>query len=160
MTMTQKDLGKALLKLGVTELSGLPDAREQTWRILERDRRRVRLLTGMTIGAWLLSTLLIFTVLVAFGFLFPRVAKLRMDVEQGKVTQDQGEQLRNSHDLGLMKGTLVIALSVAALTFAAICTVMLNLTTRRATLRQINASLLEISAQLKELRSPPSRSPG
>jgi hypothetical protein len=34
------------------------------------------------------------------------------------------------------------------------------LTTRRATLRQINASLLEISTQLKELRSPPSRSPG
>ena len=157
--MTQKDLGKALLRLGATELAGLPDVREQTWMILERDRRRVRRLAGLTIGAWLLSTVLIFTVLVAFGFLFPRVAKLRMDVEQGKVTQDQREQLRHEHDLGLMKGTLLIAFSVAALTFAALCTVLLNLATRRATLRQINASLLEISDQLKELRSSAARHP-
>ena len=74
--MTQKDLGKALLRLGVTELSGLPDVREQTWSILERDRRRVRRLTVMTVAAWLLSTVLILTVLVAFGLLFPSVAKL------------------------------------------------------------------------------------
>jgi hypothetical protein len=120
--------------------------------VLERDRRRVRRLACLTLGAWLVSTLLIFTVLVAFGLLFPQVAKLRMDVEQGKVTQDQREQLRNAHDLGLMKGTLLIAFSVAALTFAALCTVLLNLSTRRATLRQINASLVEISEQLKELR--------
>jgi hypothetical protein len=157
--MTQKDLGKVFLRLGVTELSGLPDVREQTWTILERDRRRVRRLTGITIGAWLLSTVLIFTVLVAFGFLFPRVAKLRIDVEQGKVTHDQREHLRNEHDLGLMKGTLLIAFSVAVLTFAALCTVLLNLTTRRATLRQINASLLVISEQLKELRSSAARKP-
>jgi hypothetical protein len=157
--MTQKDLGKALLRLGLTELSGLPDDREQTWTILERDRRRVRRLACMTIGAWLLSTLLIFTVLVAFGFLFPRVAKLRMDVEQGKVSQEQREHLRNEHDLGLMKGTLLIAFSVAALTFAALCTVLLNLTTRRATLRQINASLVVISEQLKELRSTGAQPP-
>jgi hypothetical protein len=158
--MTQKDLGEALLKLGVTELSGLPDVREQTWTILERDRRRVRQLTLLTVGAWLLSTVLIFTVLVAFGFLFPRVAKLRMDVEQGRVTQAQRDDLRNEHDLGLMKGTLLIAFSVASLTLAALCTVLLNLSTRRATLRQINASLLEISDQLKELRSSAARSPG
>jgi hypothetical protein len=144
----------------VTELSGLPDVREQTWTILERDRRRVRRLTGLTIAAWLLSTVLISTVLVAFGFLFPRVAKLHGDVEQGKVTQDQREHLRYEHDLGLMKGTLLIAVSVAVLTFAAICTVLLNLSTRRATLRQINASLLEISEQLKELRSSDGRKPG
>ena len=67
------------------------------------------------------------------------------------------ETLRDAHDLGLMKGTLLIALSVVALTFAAICTVLLNLTTRRATLRQINASLLEISEPSKELRSPAAR---
>jgi hypothetical protein len=68
-------------------------------------------------------------------------------------------QIRNEHDLGLMKGTLLIAFSIAALTLAAICTVLLNLTTRRATLRQINASLLEISDQLKELRSSATRHP-
>jgi hypothetical protein len=120
----------------------------------------VRLLTGTTIAAWLLATVLIFGVLVAFGFLFPEVAKLRMEVEQGKVTQAQREELRHQHDLGLMKGTLLIAFAVAALTVAALSTVLLNLSTRRATLRQINASLLEISAQLKELRTTSARSPG
>jgi hypothetical protein len=158
--MSEKDLGKALLRLGVTELSGLPDVREQTWAILERDRRRVRRLTGLTVGAWLLATVLILNVLVAFGFLFPRVAKLRMDSEQGTVTQDQRERLRDEHDLGLMKGTLVIAFSVAALSFAALCTVLLNWSSRRATLRQINASLLEISEQLKLLRSSIAQGPG
>ena len=158
--MTQKDLGKALLRVGVTELSGLPDVREQTWTILDRDRRRVRRLTGLTVGAWLLSTVLIFGVLVAFGFLFPKVAKLRMDVEQGKVTQSEREHLRDEHDVGLMKGTLLIAFSLAALTFAAISTVVLTLTSRRATLRQINASLLEISEQLKELRASAARNSG
>ncbi len=157
--MTEKDLGRALLRLGVTELAGLPDVREQTWIILERDRRRVRRLTALTIGAWLLSTALILTVLVAFGFLFPKVAQLRMDVEQGKVTQSQRDDLRAQHDFGLMKGTLLIAFSVAALAFAALCTVLLNVTTRRATLRQINASLLEISGQLKELRASASGGP-
>ena len=158
--MTQNDLGKALLKLGVTELAGLPDIREQTWAILERDRRRVRRLTGMTIGAWLLATVLIFSVLVAFGFLFPKVAKLQMEIAQGKVSQAEREQLRNAHDVGLMKGTLLIAFSVVTLTFAALSTVLLNLATRRATLRQINASLLEISEQLKELRASGARAPG
>jgi hypothetical protein len=157
--MTQKDLGKALLRLGVTELSGLPDVREQTWTVLERDRRRVRRLTSVTIAAWLLSTVLIFSVLVAFGFLFPKVAQLRMDVERGKVTQVQRDRIQDAHEFGFMKGTLMIAFSVAALTFAALCTVLLNLSTRRATLRQINASLLEISNQLKELRSSAARNP-
>jgi hypothetical protein len=38
---------------------------------------------------------------------------------------------------------------------AAVCTVLLILMTRRATLRHINASLLEISEQLKHLRQAP-----
>ena len=37
---------------------------------------------------------------------------------------------------------------------AALSTVLLVLASRRATLRQINASLLEISEQLKQLRMP------
>jgi hypothetical protein len=42
---------------------------------------------------------------------------------------------------------------------AAICTVLLILLSRRATLRQINASLLEISEQLKQLRQLPPSEP-
>ena len=158
--MTQKDLGKALLRLGVTELSGLPDVREQTWSILERDRRRVRRLTVMTVAAWLLSTVLILTVLVAFGFLFPSVAKLRMDVEQGKVTQAQREQLRNAARPRADEGHAPDRLLGRRPDLRGDLHRTAEPEHARATLRQINASLLEISDQLKELRSATARSPG
>lgn len=49
-------------------------------------------------------------------------------------------------------GTLIIAFSVFIATLAAFLTVLLILATRRATLRQVNANLLEISEQLKQMR--------
>jgi hypothetical protein len=149
--MGEKDLGRSLLKLDATALSGVPDARQETWTILDRDRRRVRFLTGLTLGVWLLSTALIWLVLVKFALLFPEMAKLRMDSERGAVTAGQREAIKDNLLLGFQKGTLVIAFSVAVLGVAAFCSVLLNLASRRATLRQINASLIEISAQLKGL---------
>jgi hypothetical protein len=151
--MSEKDLGRALLKLNATGFSDVPDDRQRTWTILDRDRRRVRFLTGLTLGVWLLSAALIWLVLVKFGLLFPAMAKVRMDVERGAVTAAQREQMMDTLLLGFEKGTLVIAFSVAVLGLAALCSVLLNLASRRATLRQINASLIEISAQLKSLRA-------
>jgi hypothetical protein len=52
----------------------------------------------------------------------------------------------------LQKGTLVVATAVGLLTLAALGTVLLLFASRRATLRQVNASLLEISEQLRQLR--------
>jgi hypothetical protein len=150
--MTENELGRALLKLDAAGLSGVPDLKQQTWKVLDRDRRSVRRLAGLTILLWLLSAALILTVLVAFGLLMPRQAKLRMDVEQGKVTPAQGDQIAHGHMIEFEMGTVIIAVSVAALSLAAFATLLLNLTSRRATLRQINASLLEISEQLKGLR--------
>lgn len=147
--MGEKDLGRSLLNLGAPGLSGVPDVHRQTWTILDRDRRRVRFLTGLTLGVWLLSTALIWVVLVKFGLLFPEMAKLRMDAERGLLTAAQQAQMKDALLLGFQKGTLVIAFSVAVLGVAAFCSVLLNLASRRATLRQINASLVEISAQLK-----------
>jgi hypothetical protein len=49
-------------------------------------------------------------------------------------------------------GRLLVLGCIISLLLAAICTVLLTLLSRRATLRQINASLLEISEQLKQLR--------
>jgi hypothetical protein len=45
-----------------------------------------------------------------------------------------------------------IAGSVGALFLAALCTVLLVTTSRRATLRQINLRLMELSEQLKHMR--------
>jgi len=48
----------------------------------------------------------------------------------------------------------IIAGSVASLFLGALCTVLLVTTSRRATLRQINISLMELCEQLKQLRQP------
>jgi hypothetical protein len=61
----------------------------------------------------------------------------------------QGEL--NAHIISRMI-TVGITVSVGVLALAAGSTVFLVLASRRATLRQINASLLEISEQLKALR--------
>jgi hypothetical protein len=150
--MSEKELSKALLNLDALALAGVPDARQQTWQVLERDRRRVRRLTGLTVAVWVLAMLLALGVLVAFGFLFPQYALLVHGVEQGKLTQAQGQDMLRMYLMGLQKNLLIQALSVAALALAAICTVLLVFASRRATLRQLNASLIEIAEQLKRLR--------
>jgi predicted histidine transporter YuiF (NhaC family) len=150
--VSEKELGKALLNLDAAALAGTPDVRQQTWAILERDRRRVRLLTGVTVATWVLAVLMVFGVLVAFGFLFPEEAKLRMEIEAGNVTAAQREQLRDAHFFAFQKGTLIVIFAVVLLALAALCTLLLVLASRRATLRQINASLVEISDQLKQMR--------
>ena len=154
--MGESELGKALLELDAANLAGLPDVRQLTWRVLERDRRRVRRLTWLTVGVWLLAVGLIVLVLVWFGLLFPRQAQLALaveaGVEAGKIPKARQAQLQRQLQVSFQMGTLTIALSVGVLAVAALCTVLLVLASRRATLRQLNASLLELSEQLKGLR--------
>jgi uncharacterized membrane protein YbhN (UPF0104 family) len=162
--MTEKELGRALLKLDATQLSGTPDARQLTWRILERDRRRVQLLSGLTIGVWIFAAVVILLVLVGSGYLFPlrearlqaekalereREARLQLEKGAGKITAAPREPFEENVKAALHKATLA---AIAVLTLAALCTVFLVFASRRATLRQFNASLVEISEQLKELR--------
>jgi hypothetical protein len=150
--MNEKELGKALLRLDETDFGGIPDTRRLTWKIIERDKRRVWLFTVFTVVLWLFATLMICTVLVAFGFLLPAEAKLLHDIDAGKVSLVDRQLAERSIAAGFQKGTLVTAFSVATLALAAICTVMLLIVSRRATLRQLNAGLLEVAEQLKMLR--------
>jgi hypothetical protein len=154
--MGESELGKALLELDAANLAGLPDMRQLTWRVLERDRRRVRRLTWLTVGVWLLAVGLIVLVLVWFGLLFPRQAQLALaveaGVEAGKIPEARRAQLQRQLQVSFQMGTLTIAFSVLVLALAALCTVLLVSASRRATLRQVNAGLLEVSEQLKVLR--------
>jgi hypothetical protein len=85
----------------------------------------------------------------------PQQAKLLQDIEAGKVTAAQREQAQRELLVGFQKGTLLIAFSVAVLAVAALCTVLLLSASRRATLRQLNAGLLEVAEQLRRLRQAP-----
>ena len=152
--MTEKDLGRALLALDADKLAG-DDARQQTWKILERDRRRVWWLTAITIALWAGAILMVFGMLVAFGLVFPLQAKLRDPAELARLPPEMRQDAQFKAQIAFQMVTVGVTCSVGILAMAALATILLVLATRRATLRQINASLLEISQQLKELRASP-----
>ncbi len=167
MSKNERELGDALLKLDAAALAAAPDAKQQAERVLQRDRRRLRWWTVLTILAWLPAVLCILAVLVNLGLLFPLQAKLtrvRQDqkagtVPAGDVYVHEGRkldlaQLERDADAGFKMMAVLTGLSVLALAGATLFSVVLISSSRRATLRQINASLLEIAQQLK--RSPSS----
>ena len=163
--MNERELGKALLKFDAADLSGISEARQQTMKILHRDKRRVRLLAALTIIFWLLAAGLVYAFLFSFFSLYA-------DLVPKAGGHDTGPQLKPAEDVlvppgnvgpdqltvlvrAVYKFLLVISASVEALVFAALFTILLVFASRRALLRQINASLVEISEQLKQLRTPP-----
>jgi len=157
--MTEGDLGKALLNIDATNLAGVPDNRQLTWRILEHDRRTMRRLTVLTMIIWIMAVVAIGFVLIAFGFLFPLQAKLREAAEHDVPVQNRNA-LQEVAQRTFQMLVVGIAYAVGILALAALSTVRLVFATRRATLRQVNSSLVEISQQLKELRGMLARPPG
>jgi hypothetical protein len=153
--MSEKELGRALLDLDSQKLAGVPDMREQTWRILESDRRRVRRWTVLTIASWAAALVMVLLMLVAFGLVFPLQAKLREDAQVARLglTPDQAAEAQFNAQIIFQMITVGVTASVGLACFAILSSVFLSLASRRATLRQINASLLEISNQLRDLRT-------
>ena len=183
--MNEREFGDALLRLDAAARPPA-DARALTDRILARDRRRVRVLIWLTVGSWLLSAVLVVCLLVGFGLILPAMAKLRDesgqnrwkpgaaapappqepvaadDKGQNRFTPAQREQMQHDLEKAFKLSTVVITFTVGALSLAGLCTLGLVLATRRATLRQVNANLVEITEQLKQLRqerTPPAAAP-
>jgi hypothetical protein len=168
--MSEKELGKALLNLDSRQLAAVPDVREQTWKILECDRRRVRRWTVLSVALWAAAILMVLLMLILYGLVFPLQAKLAGYEEVSKaaaerqkefidldnLTPQQRDEAKFKAQIMFQMVTVGVTVSVGILGLAAISTVFLVLASRRATLRQINASLLEISQQLKSLQPPSS----
>ena len=150
--MSESEMGKALLKVDALDLAGVPDSQQLTWKILEHDRRLVRRLTALTLVIWLMAAGMVGFVMIAFGLLFPAQAKVIQESEKRQITPDQRAAYEQALRQTFQMLTLAIAASVGILALAALSTVRLIFASRRATLRQVNASLVEISRQLKELR--------
>jgi len=153
--MSERELGRALLGLDAANLAGVPDAQQQTWRVLERDRRRLRTLTAVTLVTWLVAVGLVLTVLIGMGLLLPKHAKLLMDVSAGTVPPAVREAEQAAHTKAAAMLVVAVTGAVGVLAVAALCTVLLVRASRQATLRQVNASLVAISEQLKQLRAAP-----
>ena len=151
--MTEKELGRALLQADAAGLGSTPDPRLLTGAILERDRRRVRVLAAVAVALWLVPAALVAYVLASFaGDFIPKQKQLQKHVAEGRLTGEERRRLEAFHLDWMAAGAKLGAVSVAAIGLAAVVTVMLIAASRRATLRQINASLVTISEQLKQLR--------
>jgi phosphate/sulfate permease len=152
--MSEKELGRALLNLDAGALAGASDPHAATQAILAGDRRRVWWWSAITIFFWIAALLMVVGMLVAMGLLLPFEAHLRDPAQVARIgltPQQLEEAQHNAHVISRMI-TVGVTVSVGVLALAAGSTVLLVRASRRATLRQINASLLKISEQLKALR--------
>jgi hypothetical protein len=153
--MSEKELGRALLELDSHKLAGAGDTRAQTWKILERDRRRVWWWTALTFASWTIAITMVLLMMVAYALVFPLQAKLRQDEQLARIgvtTQQQRDDAQFKAQIMFQMVTVGVTFTLGLTCVAILSSVLLNRASRRATLRQINASLLEISNQLKELR--------
>jgi hypothetical protein len=157
--MTERQLGQALLDLDLSARSGAIDPSQLTHKILSRDERRVRRWTWITIVLWVLAALMVFWMFIAMALLMPFQAKLNQEMKareavapiERRLSDAELESAQETAQIYSHMITLGVAGSVGMLGLATLSAVLLVLASRRATLRQINASLLEISKQLKQL---------
>jgi hypothetical protein len=157
--MTEKEIRKALLDLDAATPGAAPDPRQLARSVVERDQRQVRLLAGVSILLWLVAAAgVLFVVYGALVHLYPRQKLLFREAALGKLTGEEVDALQATHFMVVESATVILAASFIALTLAALCTVLLVLVSRRATLRQINRNLVEISEQLKPPRKPAEQS--
>jgi hypothetical protein len=168
----KKAMMDALLTLDGPMPASSVKGREITRKILRRDQRRIRILTGLTIAFFLLTVLGIggaiywYNVMIVPGMIFydknvfelePQIHKLEPDLSQRKPQTDLAVSTaivcRRLYRIQFINLGGIAALFVVVLA-AALCMVLLIRASRGATLRQIQASLLILSEQLDAMRQP------
>jgi hypothetical protein len=118
-------------------------------------------LGAATLLLWLLGAGRIAFVLYKLSVHVPEYMAFRWE-KTGTTSPERRQSIQEGYLAGFTIGMVVISGSIAALALAGIGTFLLVLDTRRATLRQINASLILISERLERLqalreREPPGR---
>lgn len=129
---------------------GAIDVAALTAGVLKRDRRRVWFLGIFCIVAWMA------VVMLSWATLLPMLAKVAEHEQtlSRQATLTPAEQRVESLMVlqALKTGTVLTFLgSVGSMFVASLCTVLLILFSRGATLRQVNARLAEISSQIRAM---------
>jgi hypothetical protein len=147
--MSDQELIRALQEL-VARHAPPPDPRRLSAELVARDRWRIRLLAGVTALLWLGGIATVLYMIFWFN---------RFIIEYGPLPNADDREWRafvasrEFHaKMELHHSLEACEAAVPALLLAALCTVWLVLTSRRATLSQINMSLAEISEQRRHLR--------
>jgi hypothetical protein len=149
--MSEKNLGKALLR-GEDPI----DVQAMTRRVLRRDRWRVGVLSIVCFAAWMA------VVMLPWAIVLPATAKVALTVMgmnavpgvQGVPSTQNAQAIASMFQVLKVSTILTFATSIGSMCIAALFTVILIVVSRRATLRQVNARLAEISEQIKKLASP------
>jgi hypothetical protein len=123
------------------------DPHAMAQRVIRRDRWRIGLLGAACVVAWML------VVMMPWATILPMLARImehQMDISSGLSQQQRDQTVELARIVKV--GTLATFFgSIASMLLAAVCTMLLITFSRRSTLRQVNARLSEISAQLKLL---------
>jgi hypothetical protein len=145
------DLGSRLIS---QEAMGL-DARTLATVALLRQRRRIRLLAGGTVGLWFLAAAVIPAFLMPMhAAIEPKVSVMAKHVATGdeRATPEvvAGALLALYRHMAFAFSAAAVVSTVCSL-LAAVATVWLVMTVRRNTLDQVNLGLAEVSEQLRRL---------
>jgi ABC-type Fe3+ transport system permease subunit len=141
--MNDKELGKTLLTLDTIPKPSDIDARHMARNVVDRDRRRIRLLAGLSAFFWIAATAGI--VWLATMYFFMVEPRLQAYAEGRAQVEADWKDWARAGDIAAR--SLLVCL--VALLLAALSTVVLILLSRHATLRQINANLSELTERLK-----------
>ena len=148
--MSDNYLSDALLKG-----EGPIDFRALTDHVIRRDRRRMWIVGACCVVAWMLVVMLPWsTILPMLAKVVEHQAALNSGAPTAAPATPQQQHEQNLEVLRIVKhGTIATFIgSLASMFVAAVCTVSLILLSRRATLRQVNARLADLSAELKTFR--------
>ena len=147
--MNENEIGAGLARLEA--LRGDDSDRWLARKILRRDRRRVWLLSGLAVLFWAISGAgVFFVVYTAMFHLYPKQQQLMHAQAAGNLPTEQLIEIQSSHFRAVELCTLVVAASFIAATLAGICTLLLILVSRQATLTHINSSLAKIFELLQQ----------
>jgi hypothetical protein len=147
--MSEQELTAALQALAARQPSSL-EPRSLSAELISRDRWRVRLLAGLTALLWLGGIAGVLYMVYWFNqFIIaytPVPSRDPQSMEAALAANAFHSKMELHHSLEACMA------AVPALLLAALGTVWLVFSSRRATLNQINLSLLEIAEQLRQMR--------
>ena len=141
---------------------------ERSLSSIKKHQRGLKLLTGTALGLWLVAMIgSVFVIWAYFVMYLPKEKQIIRNFEKeyqaastNAVSASSGESEKervekNQITFVMTKavgiGMVSTAACVAVLSAGMLATIILVIWNRRVTLRQINANLTQISAQLKEL---------
>jgi hypothetical protein len=146
--MSEQELIRALQEL-VARQAPPPESRRLSSELIARDRWRVRLLAGVTALLWLGGIAGVLYMIFWFNrfiIVYSPPPRDPHGAEGWRADAEFHSKMELHHSLEACMA------AVPALLLAALGTVWLVFSSRRATLNQINLSLAEISEQLRQMR--------